>query len=93
VPDWAEQRTVKMTLGHRAAAPEFREGFAVLRGLRPADMVQMEFPLRRERRRESFMGHTVEASWLGDTVVSLSPGGSLVPLFERPQLDHRRING
>lgn len=93
IPDWAEQRTVNVSLGGRTIAPEFRDGFALLRGLRPADAVQAEFPMRRERRRESFMGHTVEAEWLGDTVVAISPEGRLVPLLERPQLDHRKING
>jgi hypothetical protein len=85
VPDWAEKRNVKVSLRGRAIASEFRDGFALVPHLRPADAVQLEFPCRRERRWESFMGHTVEAEWLGDTVVSISPGGTLMPLFERPQ--------
>jgi hypothetical protein len=86
LPDWTEQRTVKVSLGGRTMSPEFRDGFVGVRHLRPTDAVQLEFPLRRQRRRESFMGHTVDAEWLGDSVVSISPEGSLIPLFERARL-------
>jgi hypothetical protein len=83
IPDWAEPRQVRVSLRGRLIVPERKDGFCLARQLRPADVVEAEFPLRRERRRESFIGHTVNAEWVGDTVVSISPGGSMIPLFER----------
>jgi hypothetical protein len=83
IPDWVEPRQVRVLLGGRVVVPEWKDGFCHARHMRPADVAEAEFPLRRERRRESFMGHTVDADWVGDTVVLISPGGSMVPLFER----------
>ena len=82
VPDWADRRQVEVRVGKRRVEPSWKDGFVTLRGLKETATVQVEFPLRRERRKESFMGHDVEVEWLGDTVVGVSPGGTVLPLFK-----------
>ena len=54
-----------------------------LRGLKNGDVVNLDFPLRVERRTEVVSGVFYEVDWRGNTVVGISPKGTQYPLFER----------
>jgi len=83
LPDWVNKKQVDLHIGSRRVEPSWKEDFVHLRGLKASSSVHVGFPLRREKRKESFMGHEVEVEWLGDTVVGVSPGGTVLPLFNR----------
>ncbi len=83
VPDWADKRRVELRVGSRRVDPAWKGDFLYLRGLRAGTVVQAAYPLRHEKVTERFMGYTVQVEWRGDTVVEVSPGGTVLPLFER----------
>jgi len=83
MPEWVSSSAVRLKVNgqERRAAPEGR--YVRVADLAEGDEVEVDYPVRRERVTESFMGFTLEVTWQGNTVVAVEPAGEIEALYQR----------
>ena len=84
VPSWVDERTFNVDVNGDATEVSFlKPSFAQITNVTADHCVTCRFPLRETFTRETVLGTTYEAEWVGDTVMSVSPAGPRVPLYRR----------
>jgi len=89
VPDWAERAQVDVTVDGNPRTFEWSGEYVKLTGLGPDENVTVTYPLR-ELVETVPIGGAVDVTppeytltWSGDTVVEISPEGTVCPLYQR----------
>jgi len=83
LPDWIDRKRTIVQIEGKPVTASWRGNSLHFQELQAGRTVQVEYALRREVRTERFAGYEIEAEWRGDTVLHVSPEGTLVPLFNR----------
>jgi len=86
IPSWADKKEVRATVGDTPVYADFEHPYLKLCGLNPGDHVKIQYPQRSAVIAEEVNGVSYSAQWRGDTVVGITPKGSLYPIFEREHM-------
>jgi hypothetical protein len=68
------------------SAGDWQDGFVRLTGLKPDRKVTITFPQREIVEGKFFAGQTYTLTWQGDTVVDISPNGTISPTYQRENM-------
>lgn len=82
VPSWVDPRTLTIAVNGEAvpvAMPHAQ--FARIAGVAKNSTVECRFPVKAATSRETVLDTTYAADWRGDSVMSISPGGTYAPLY------------
>ena len=82
IPSWVDKKAVRCSVNEREASPHWLSNYLILEGLRPSDLIRVEFPVVEST--ETFTLPSYErqctCDFKGNTLVDMSPRG------ERPDL-------
>ena len=86
LPDWVDKRSVKLLIEDKSREVEW-QGSRILAGMvRDHQNVVIEYDLRETTITDAVGDLEYQSRWIGDTAVSMSPGGANVPLYLREWL-------
>ncbi len=91
VPDWVRKDDVSVVVDDRPvgmSAGKWQAGYVRLTGLESNQKVTIAFPQREIVEEKSFAGRTYTLTWRGDTVVSITPSGTISPTYQREKMQH-----
>ena len=83
VPSWVDRAGLRVSINGAPVAADYDGIFIKISGLRKGDTVKIEYPLIPDVRTEQVNGTQYATEWKGDTVVGISPKGTIYPIFER----------
>jgi len=87
VPSWVDPRTFALEVDGQSVPLRFTDSVFVRTDPLPAgSVVRASFPVATRTTSETVLDTTFRAEWRGDTVISMSPGGTRVPLYQRESL-------
>ncbi len=89
VPDWVSKGEVSVMVDDRlvdVSAGDWQDGFVRLTGLKPDRKVTITFPQRENVEEKFFAGQIYTLTWQGDTVVDISPNGTISPTYQRENM-------
>ena len=77
IPSWADKKAVRCSVNDREASPHWLSNYLILEGLRPWDVVRVEFPVLEltEKYTLPSYGHQYTCDFKGNTLVDISPRG------------------
>lgn len=83
LPDWVEERTVRVTINGAPVAVTTPTRHRYLRiPAAPAEsLVRVNYDLREMSLTERLAGESYTTRWRGDTVVGITPAGRFIPVF------------
>ena len=91
IPDWVSKGEVSVMVDDRlvgVSAGDWQDGFVRLTGLESNQKVTIAFPQREIVEEKFFAGQTYTLTWRGDTVVEISPNGTISPTYQRENMQH-----
>ena len=91
VPDWVRENDVLVAVDDRPvglSAENWQDRYVRLTGLKPGEKVTITFPQREIVEEKFFAGRTYKLAWRGDTVVNISPNGTISPTYKRDNMQH-----
>jgi hypothetical protein len=83
VPEGVDSTEVGTALNHHERPPRRAGAYVVFSDLTRGDVVTVSVPLKRHTTVETAAGVEYTIEWKGNTVVSISPTGTLAPLYQR----------
>jgi hypothetical protein len=86
VPDWVDKSRVIVKVNEQASRHTWASSYVNLVGLRPLDVVSVTFPIKSQVKTEEIKGAYYIVEYKGDTVVQITPQGTLFPLYLRDHI-------
>lgn len=83
IPDGVAPEQIASTVDRAAKAPTIDGSYLRFEGLRSGQTVEIRVPLGEYETTEHADGHEYRVGWRGDTVVSIDPPGTQIPLYRR----------
>ena len=83
VPEGVDPTEVRTMLNHQEKPPQRVGAYVGLSGLAQGDVLTVSVPLKRRVTKETAAGTEYTIEWKGNTVVGVSPKGTLEPLYQR----------
>ncbi|MDP7399380.1 MAG: hypothetical protein QF541_21100 [Lentisphaeria bacterium] len=83
IPPWARENLAVARNG-QAAPAEWRGNYLAFRNAKPGDEIRVEFTVPEWGQEMEIGGRPFRIEWRGDVVTRVEPGGSCLPLYERP---------
>ena len=73
----ADKKAVRCSVNDREASPHWLSNYLILEGLRPSDVVRVEFPVLESTEKYTLpsYGHQYTCDFKGNTLVDISPRG------------------
>lgn len=83
VPPWLDRAALQLRVNGQSRAPLFHRHEIFIPDLAPGDEVELSFPQARWHSAESAAGYDepYQLTWLGDTIVEISPQGTVARLY------------
>ena len=77
IPSWVDKKAVRCQVNDREASPDWLSNYLIVDGLRPSDVVRVEFPVRESTEKYTLPSYENEyvCDFRGNTLVDLSPRG------------------
>ena len=91
VPDWARVMRVRLSVDGVQTHNKWEGSYLELTGLRPWQTVSLNYPLRELEEQVRVGESEYGVRWKGDTVVGISPDGTVLPLYGRFRRRARRM--
>ena len=85
IPAWVSVDAVRLTVNDRERDGISQGRYIEAMDLVEGDVVVVDYPVRKERIRESFMDFTLDVTWRGNTVLAVEPPGDHEPLYRRSE--------
>ncbi|MCL2774450.1 MAG: hypothetical protein FWD71_14050 [Oscillospiraceae bacterium] len=84
IPSWVNKKDVRISVNNMPVHAEYANQLYVkVSGLHKDDHIKIQYPLRCHTAVESVNGAEYSVEWKGDTIVGITPKGSVYPLFKR----------
>jgi len=94
VPEWAPKDEVRAYVGKKPVAVKWDRSYVVLDQVKSGSQLTVTYPLRIAEVKETvggLDGTQYTEKWRGNTIISISPPGKWIPMFERPELEAERV--
>ena len=94
IPRWVDQRALQSSLNGEVVSPDWLGRYAVLDGLKPGDLVTMEFPVAEETATFRIEGSIERFRWESKEYTCSFKGSTLIDISPRDETlerDHRYI--
>jgi len=94
VPEWAPKEGVKAYVGEKAVAVKWDRNYVRFDKIKSGARLTVTYPLRIAEVKETvggLDGNEYTERWRGNTIVSISPPGKWIPMFERPELENENV--
>jgi hypothetical protein len=94
VPEWAPKEGVKAYVGEKAVAVKWDRNYVRFDKIKSGARLTVTYPLRIAEVKETvggLDGTEYTERWRGNTIVSISPPGKWIPMFERPELENENV--
>ena len=91
IPYWASKDDVSVMVDDRlvgVSAGNWQDVYVRLTGLESNQKVTITFPQQEIVEEKFFAGNTYTLTWRGDTVVKISPNGTISPTYQRENMQH-----
>lgn len=86
LPEWVDKQRVRIQINGRNSECHWSSLRLVVGGVSESQQVIITYPLRETVISENVSSLVYETRWRGDTVISISPPGKHVPLYQRDRL-------
>jgi hypothetical protein len=83
VPEGVDPNEVRAMLNNREKSPQREGAYVGFSGLTRDDVVTISVPLKKRTSKETVAGVEYALEWKGNTIVRMSPKGTLAPLYQR----------
>lgn len=87
IPAGVDEGAVQVQRNANPTSFTTAHGYARIPESHPGDTITVRFPLQTEERTEQLLDWPLQIRWRGDTVLSISPEGKRLPLYQREGLD------
>lgn len=94
IPEWAPKDRTKAYVDKENVPVEWKGAYILFEQVRPGQQLTVTYPLRITEVKEVIKGHEfVEYTekWRGNTIVDISPPGTWIPMFQRPELESEQV--
>lgn len=93
IPSWVDRDKVKVYLGNKECTPtwETNKEYIKVDSLQKDGKVTIIYPMRKTTEQTEASGQQYTLSWQGNTVVRISPGGQVYPLYVRDTIDIDKV--
>lgn len=83
MPDWVARDHVRLFINEHSAAVAWHGDYVIAGRVEPGSRVRLEYPVRETILTERVGAVSYKTCWQGDTVISISPAGKHIPLYQR----------
>ena len=83
VPEGVDPDEVRGMVNNREKSPQRAGAYVGFTGLRGGDVLTVSVPLKKRTTKETVAGVEYTLEWKGNTIVRMSPKGTLAPLYQR----------
>ena len=83
VPEGVDPDEVRGMVNNREKSPQRAGAYMGFSGLRGGDVLTVSVPLKKRTTKETVAGVEYTLEWKGNTIVGMSPKGTLAPLYQR----------
>ena len=81
IPSWADRGKLRVNVGERQHPAAREDAWLVVDNVPAGKSVSVELPLPEREAAEKILGRTFRVLWRGDTVVAMSPKGTVEPMY------------
>jgi hypothetical protein len=89
IPEWTNPKMVDCKVNDQQSRFDWAGSYVEVQGLKRGDIVTVEFPMRERTLFRQIGGVPYRLTIKGNTVVDISPKGTIYPLYQR---DHYKQN-